>query len=718
MNKKMNKTPEIDKEMPTSGNKVDIVARELKFAQMLAGNDVKVRNGVLKSLKFWLTTRSQSSFPFTNTDFLRLWKGLYYCMWMSDKPLVQEDLAEDLGNLIHCFPDVQVGIQFFRAFMETMCIEWFGIDQWRIDKFMMLIRRVTRQMLIALRNSDWQDEPLKKYAEALEASVLQTNKCPKGLVMHVCDFYIEEIAKVSDGELSEERVFALLEPFLLFYTKQNDVLLLNHVKKTIFYQLLFQSELGQEFEEKFDIWKRANFPTRSIDDIEVNYKVQKNKNDEDLSDGEEGDEEERALDPRAGRVNVQLSEVKFDALKFAETMENFRYKATATSKSRKGLNNMALKFRQFAQDVFPLGVQTMPQERDEDDSDVDLDLKAMELAEFEKKLAIGGESGDSDVDDDLDNRKNGKLKRKNKELITKSKEKKQKLSKLHNSRFLNDAMDKKKEDFTKDDTSVPDDDEETPTLIDMKIKKKKKKVADTVVPTTEPRKIKMKKEQKRKSLPAIKLSEKLSTSTSNGFIESPNDDVEASFSGEKPKKAMKVTKDSTPSQQQQSKKSQPFAVNDEWSEEPKDGEVEFFVPSRKQKLKELQEKANKEESSLTTPGKTLVRNPFAKTAGSSPQVSAKKMKDKSGLQKTPKQAATPAVVASGSTGKRVVIALSKNIAQSTNEYRQQMLDSPNVPFDSNKKPTKSLLKPNAIPSPINPFYQKKIGLKLNFNESM
>ena len=77
----------------------------------------------------------------------------------------------------------------------------------------------------------------------------------------------------------------------------------------------------------------------------------------------------------------------------------------------------------------------------------------------------------------------------------------------------------------------------------------------------------------------------------NGFIESPIDDVEASVSGEKPKKAMKVTKDSTPSQQQQSKKSQPFAVNDEWSEEPKDGEVEFFVPSRKQKLKELQEKA-------------------------------------------------------------------------------------------------------------------------------
>jgi ribosomal RNA-processing protein 1 len=62
-------------------------------------------------------------------------------MWMSDKPLVQEELAEDLGSLVHCFPDLKVGIQFFRNFLETMCLEWFGIDQWRIDKFMMVSKQ-------------------------------------------------------------------------------------------------------------------------------------------------------------------------------------------------------------------------------------------------------------------------------------------------------------------------------------------------------------------------------------------------------------------------------------------------------------------------------------------------------------------------------------------------------------------------------------------------
>lgn len=55
-----------DKEVPIAsgegGGKVNIVAQELKFAKLLACNDQKIRNGVLKSLKKWLNTRSQSSY--------------------------------------------------------------------------------------------------------------------------------------------------------------------------------------------------------------------------------------------------------------------------------------------------------------------------------------------------------------------------------------------------------------------------------------------------------------------------------------------------------------------------------------------------------------------------------------------------------------------------------------------------------------------------------
>lgn len=702
-----------------SDSKVNIVAQELKFAKMLAGNDLKVRNGVLKSLKKWLNTRSQSSFPFTNNDFLRLWKGLYYCMWMSDKPLVQEELADDLASLVHCFSDVKVGVQFYQIFLETMCLEWFGIDQWRIDKFMMLVRRATRQMLMVLKNSEWQEEYIKLFSDALHATIFEINKCPKGLLLHVCDFIIEEISKVSEGDIPEDKLHLILEPFLIYLSKQTDGVILNHIRKAIFYQLLFQSELGQAYSEKFDIWKEARFPTRSLDDIEVKYRVKKTKefDDEDLSDGQENDEIERSLDPRAGRVNVELMELKFDAIKIAELMENLRYKAFATSKGRKTLAAMAIKFRQFSEDIFPLGIHIMPEIDPSKLDQIDLDLKAIEMAEFEKKLALGDvDSGESDFDDDLDNRKHGKLKRKSKDAISKSKEKKQKLSKLHNSRFLNDNIAEKRQDFTKEDNTLDEDDDTelsvSKALTDMKIKKKKKKPIGLA--ENEPRKIKIKKDHKRKSLPA-----NMKISSNNGFIESDIGKVDQDVAQvmDKPKKSLKINKESTPSSSKKSTIShQQFEVTDEWSEPLKDGEIEIFIPSRKQKLKELQmkEKNDSTEETNISEENNLVRNPFAKESFDF----VKKIKSKM-LKGTPKTSSVKNIVASSnSSTKRVVIALNKNKIQSSHEYIKQLKESPSLPFDSTKKPSKGLLKPNAIPSPINPFYKKQIGLKLNFNDTM
>lgn len=39
-----------------------VIAQEIKFARLLADNDKKIRDKVLKNLKKWLTVRSQSSF--------------------------------------------------------------------------------------------------------------------------------------------------------------------------------------------------------------------------------------------------------------------------------------------------------------------------------------------------------------------------------------------------------------------------------------------------------------------------------------------------------------------------------------------------------------------------------------------------------------------------------------------------------------------------------
>lgn len=62
--------------------------------------------------------------------------------------------------------------------------------------------------------------------------------------------------------------------------------------------------------------------------------------------------------------------------------------------------------------------------------------------------------------------------------------------------------------------------------------------------------------------------------------------------------------------------------------------------------------------------------------------------------------------------KKVKINVKLNQSQGTDDYIRQIRNSPNLPYDSTKKPSKGLLKPNLLPSPINPYYKKKIGLNI------
>lgn len=59
-------------------------------------------------------------------------------MWMSDKPLIQEDLAETIAALVHSIVDRKLGLKFVNVALRTMARSWGGIDTWRMDKFLMV----------------------------------------------------------------------------------------------------------------------------------------------------------------------------------------------------------------------------------------------------------------------------------------------------------------------------------------------------------------------------------------------------------------------------------------------------------------------------------------------------------------------------------------------------------------------------------------------------
>lgn len=92
--------------------------------------DGSIRDKAFKTICRWLEAHCTE---LGHAEYLKLWKALFYCMWMADKPSNQQGLATRLGdmwlNLHRVAPEA--GLAYARAFWETICREWTGIDRLR-----------------------------------------------------------------------------------------------------------------------------------------------------------------------------------------------------------------------------------------------------------------------------------------------------------------------------------------------------------------------------------------------------------------------------------------------------------------------------------------------------------------------------------------------------------------------------------------------------------
>ncbi|XP_064599442.1 uncharacterized protein LOC135465986 [Liolophura sinensis] len=195
-----------------------VVAAEVHFAQRLAGNEKKTRDKAVKRLRKWLQLKAvPTRGDLSDEDLLKIWKGLHYCMWMSDKPLVQEELATTISSLVHCFDgNTSLVFSFIRIFFRTEAREWHGIDRWRMDKFMMLIRRFHHQSLVYLRNKGWDDTHLAQFTDIITTEIIDVDGegcVPEGLKYHIVDIYLEELSKVGAAQLTASQVSSFLKPF-------------------------------------------------------------------------------------------------------------------------------------------------------------------------------------------------------------------------------------------------------------------------------------------------------------------------------------------------------------------------------------------------------------------------------------------------------------------------------------------------------------------------
>lgn len=189
------------------------------FVKQLASNNRKVRENALETLQKYLTTKQFKDAK--QLQFTKLWKGLYFAMWFSDRPRPQQRLANQLGELHMLYFDEndnnskedsltvndEAFIKFSKAFWKVICMEWFNIDRHRLDKYLLLVRRVIFNQLKYLQSRAWTDVLVNEYiAKVLKWLPLSGGpKIYNGIPLHIVDIFLDEWEKLLTREEVDEQ---------------------------------------------------------------------------------------------------------------------------------------------------------------------------------------------------------------------------------------------------------------------------------------------------------------------------------------------------------------------------------------------------------------------------------------------------------------------------------------------------------------------------------
>ncbi|KAK6057181.1 nucleolar protein,Nop52 [Cooperia oncophora] len=189
----------------------DLTSVEVIFAQKLACGEPVTRQRAFRTLQEWIKQQSTVR-PFNEADMLRLCKGLHYVLWMQDKMLLQEELADRISQLQLVFTREEERVLFIESVFKSLAKEWNHIDRWRMDKFLMMMRRVLRVLFTHLSSLKWKKSVRDPYWAAFCRTTISSDKSfPDGLKFHFASIILDEMDNA--GGITKKQITACLQPF-------------------------------------------------------------------------------------------------------------------------------------------------------------------------------------------------------------------------------------------------------------------------------------------------------------------------------------------------------------------------------------------------------------------------------------------------------------------------------------------------------------------------
>ncbi|KER25566.1 hypothetical protein T265_14190, partial [Opisthorchis viverrini] len=165
------------------------------LAKALASDQMKIRKRAQFEVENILCsqTKDDTALP-TYGEMLAICKGLHYTLWMQDKLLLKEEVVRRICHILPLIPHPTMRLHYINAMFETLAREWDRLDNWRLDKFMLLTRDFFTQALHSLVPVD--REVWNHVLEAVFDKILNADiQHAVGLKMHMCTVLSEELPK-------------------------------------------------------------------------------------------------------------------------------------------------------------------------------------------------------------------------------------------------------------------------------------------------------------------------------------------------------------------------------------------------------------------------------------------------------------------------------------------------------------------------------------------
>lgn len=243
-----------------------------KLIKALASAHEDARDEAVKSVSDYVHINGSK---LSKLDLEKLWKGLYFAVWFSDGAQNQLSLIEDLSRIFNATDDktsVKVWTQYQEAFWKIIIKEWANIDQWRMDKYYLLIRRMVRGNFRYLQSKNWNPKVIESFNHVIR-SPLELNK-NMAIPYHLCDIYMEELdrveRRVADDALSMDLDLDLdLDLDSDSDSDRSDLDLENIKGKPEVSRKTLDQELENELDNEFDDNVDTNADTKADSEVDI-----------------------------------------------------------------------------------------------------------------------------------------------------------------------------------------------------------------------------------------------------------------------------------------------------------------------------------------------------------------------------------------------------------------------------------------------------------------